>query len=285
MTALYDRPDPTQGSSREWPLTAYTKEIREILGPEPPPESSCCISCLGGCTMRGGSIDGAPVGQSGDLAGETQFHLAVRLHRAYPGQPFVIRNFAGAGVTAGEFVAWGRVDKMREVLPRVDVAFLRYGIADRKDEGIPKTVENMRILCERLEQAFDTISIVLETDMWVDYPTHYLWDRNPRLAPLYERMRKFAADRGYPIVDIFANVEAETRRGNWDLRGRAAPVDGHARIDDSLDELFGDDPAFFTDIHPNNRCLGLIAEWEVAQLKELFGEKLPRPPSSRQATP
>ena len=273
MTDLLDKPDPTQGSSREWPLTPYTKEIREILGPEPPPEGSCCIAYLGGCTVRGGSIDGARVGQSDDLAGETQFHLAVRLHRAYPGQPFVIRNFAEAGVTAGEFAAWGRVDTMREVLPRVDVAFLRDGIADRKNEGIPRTVENMGILCERLEQAFDTIRIILETD------------RNPRLAPLHEQMRELAADRGYPVVDIFANVEAETRRGNWDLRTRAAPVEGHARIDDSFDELFGDDPAFFSDIHPNNRCLGPIAEWEVAAIEGIFGGRLPRPPFLRQAAP
>ena len=272
---IYDKPDPTQGSRREWPLTPYTKEIREILGPEPPLESSCCIAYLGGCTARGGNIDGAGVGQTGDLAGEMQFHLAVRLRRAYPGQPVVIRNFAEDGVTAGQFVARGRVAALREALPRVDVAFLRYGIADRKHEGIAKTIENMGVLCSRLEEAFDSITIVLETDMWVDYPAHYLWDRNPRLAPLYERMREFAADRGYPIVDIFANVEAETRKGNWDLRCRAAPVEGGMNIDGSLDDLFGDDPAFFTDIHPNNRCLGLIAKWEVAKLEELFGDRLP----------
>ena len=281
----HDRPDPNQGSSGEWPLTPYTLEIREILAPEPPPGDSCCIAYLGGCTVLGGVGEGARPGQTGDLANEMQFHLAARLRRAFPGQPHVIRNFSQAGVTAGQFVARNRVAVLREALPRVDIAFLRYGIADRKHDGIAKTIENMGVLCSQLEQTFGGIVIVVETDMWVDYPTHYLWDRNPRLAPLYERIRKFAAHRGYPMVDIFANVEAETRKGNWDLRGRAAPVDGEARIDGSFDDVFGYDPAFFTDVHPNSRCLGLIAQWEVAKLKELFGGRLPHPQCSRKARP
>jgi len=277
MADTYDRPDPKQGLRGDWPLTPYTKEIREILGPEPPPQTSCCIAYLGGCTVRGGDPKGARVGQSNDLAGEAQFHLAVRLRRAFPGQPFVIRNFADAGATAGKFLEQGRVAMMREVLPHLEIAFLRFGIADRKAEGISKTVEHVTALCDLLTRTFEGIRIILETDMWVDSPRHYLWDRNPRLAPLYERVRKLATERGYSMVDIFAKVEQETRNGNWDLRLRALPVDGKASIgDDSFDQFFGEDPAFFTDVHPNARCLGLIAEWEVAKLKELFGETLPR---------
>jgi len=271
-----EQPDPLQGSTREWPLTPFTVEIREILGPEPPLEAACSIAYLGGCTVQGGAPDGARVGHSEYLAGETQFHLAVRLRRDFPGRPFVIRNFGEAGATAGEFIERGGVGAMKAALPRVDVAFLRYGIADRKAEGIPKTIENIGALCERLEETFDGVTIILETDMWVDYPTHYIWDRNPKLAPLYERVRELAAARGYPLVDIFANVEAETKKGNWDLRGRVVPAGGdHEVRDDTFDAFFGDDPAYFTDVHPNPRCLGLIAEWEAAKLKALFGGRLP----------
>ena len=39
--------------------------------------------------------------------------------------------------------------------------------------------------------------------------------------------------------------------------------------------FFGDDPAFFTNIHPNSRGMGLIADWEIETLRELFGDKLP----------
>jgi acyl-CoA thioesterase-1 len=225
--------------------------------------------------LEGGRPEGVGLTRGDELC-PTQFNLAIRLHRAFPGQAFVIRNFGDAGETAGEFLSRGRVEIIREALPHLDVVFLRYGIADRKREGIPKTVENVTRLCRRLKEVFPSVAIIIETDMWVDYPKHYLWDRNPHLAPLYDRLRHMATSEGYALVDIFANVEAETRQGNWDLRIRAVPVEGMRGIqDDSFDDLFGDDPAFFTNVHPNARCLGLIAEWEVAKLKELFGDKLP----------
>ncbi|HIJ72943.1 MAG TPA: hypothetical protein HPP83_02470 [Candidatus Hydrogenedentes bacterium] len=274
MENVHDKPDPRQGFSRKWPLTPYTLEVREILGPEPPFETSCTIAYLGGCTLSG-SIEGAGLTRNGEIC-PTQFNLAVRLRRAFPGQPFVIRNFGEAGVTATQFLCRGFIENVRQVLPHLDIAFLRYGIADRKHEGIPKTIESVGQLCVQLEEAFTGITIVIETDMWVDYPRHYLFDRNPRLAPLYEKLRDLAASEGYAVVDIFAKVEEETQKGNWDLRLRSVPVEGISSIaDDSFDELFAADSAFFTNIHPNARCYGLIAEWEVAKLRELFGDTLP----------
>ena len=167
------------------------------------------------------------------------------------------------------------MEAMYEVLSRVDVAFLRYGIADRKHEGIPRTIRSIESLCARLESTFRGIVIVLETDMWVDYPTHYLWDRNPRLAPLYAELRRLASEKGYPLVDIYSRVEAETDSGNWDLRKRATLGTEHVINDASLDSVFGADPEFFTNVHPNSHCLRLIAEWEVEKLEELFGDRLP----------
>jgi hypothetical protein len=120
------------------------------------------------------------------------------------------------------------------------------------------------------------VAIIIETGIWVDHPEHYIWDRNSRLAPLYRAMKRFAADQDYPVVDVFRNMEIETIRGNWDLRVRGLPDPEHTIIDDSFDEFFGDDPAFFTNVHPNSRCLGLIADWEIAKLKELFGDRLPK---------
>jgi len=275
MADLHDRPDPLQGYSKEWPATPYTREIRSILGPEPSPEGSCCIAYLGGCTLSGGGLAGVGITR-GDEICLTQFNLAILLRRAFPGQPFVIRNFGEGGVTAGQFLARGGVETLREVLPHLHIAFLRYGIADRKHEGVGKTVENVAALCTRLKDVFPGVTIAIETDVWVDYPEHYLFDRNPRLAPLYGELRELAASEGYAVVDIFAHMEAETQQGNWDLRIRAVPVQGMRGIpDSSFDALFGDDPAFFTDIHPNPRCLALIAEWEVAKIRELFGNTLP----------
>jgi len=264
MIQSHETPDPLQGHpSREWPSTPYSDEAR---AEEPPLETACCIVLLGGCTVSASNWPPA-------MRSETQ--LAVRLRRSLPGQPFVVRNLAEAGETAGDFVASGRLSQLSKSLPHVDVAFLRYGIADRKKDGVQGCIENIRRLCELLERQYPGITLILETDMWVDYPAHYLWDRNTRLAPLFDALRAFGSTRGYPIVDIFQLVEAETKRGNWDLRVRGLPDPEHTILDDSFDPFFADDPAFFTNIHPNSKCLGLIADWEVAHLKRVLGDRLP----------
>jgi len=226
---------------------------------------SCCIALFGDCTVAAGPMP----------AMAPDRHLAVRLRRAFPGQPFVIRNAAATGETAGDALKPGRLERVFQGMPRLDVAFVRYGINDRKRDGVPGCIENLRTLCLRIAQEYEGVTVIIETGIWVDYPAHYMYDRNPRLAPLYEAMRRFAAEAGYPVVDIFRKMEIETAKGNWDMRLRGLPDPEHAILDDSFDQFFGDDPAFFTNIHPNSRCRGLIADWEVEKLKELFGDRLP----------
>ncbi|UCC68711.1 MAG: hypothetical protein JSV79_01905 [Armatimonadota bacterium] len=262
MKATGDKPDPLQGHTREWPSTPYSDEAR---AEEPPMETSCCVGLFGDCTV---DVYMPP-------AMRPENHLAVRLRRTFPEQRFVIRNLGDSGGTAGEFVRCGDLEKALSEMPRLHIAFVRYGINDRKRDGIPRCIENMRTLCDLLQRRCANVTIVIETGMWVDYPKHYMFDRNSRLAPLYEAMRKLAEDEGYALLDIYEKMEAETRRGNWDLRVRGLPDREHMILDDSLDQFFADDPAFFTNIHPNSRCLGLIADWEVAKLKELFGNRLP----------
>jgi len=264
MTANKDEPDPLQGHTREWPSTPYSDEARVA---EPPMEGSCCIALFGDCTVD--------VGMPPAMRPES--HLAVRLRRAFSGQPFVIRNFGDSGGTAGDLLNPGRLGEALADLPRLDIAFVRYGINDRRRDGIPLCVKNVRSLCRRLRRRYANAALVIETGIWVHHPRHYLYDRNSRLAPLYEAMRGLAAEQGYPLVDVFEKMEAETKKGNWDLRVRGLPDREHAILDDSFDQFFADDPAFFTNIHPNSRCLGLIADWEVEKLRELFGDTLPGP--------
>jgi lysophospholipase L1-like esterase len=257
-----DKPDPLQGHTREWPSTPYSDEAR---APEPPMETSCCIGLFGDCTV---DVYMPP-------AMRPENHLAVRLHRGFPGQPFVIRNYGDSGGTAGDLLAAGRLEEALADLPRLHIALVRYGINDRKRDGIPQCIENVRALCRRLRERYKGVVVIIETGIWVDYPKHYLFDRNARLAPLYAAMRKLAAEEAYPLVDVYEKIEAETGSGNWDLRVRGLPDREHVILDDSFDQFFADDPAFFTNIHPNSRCLGLIADWEVAKLRELFGARLP----------
>jgi acyl-CoA thioesterase-1 len=262
MRTASEKPDPLQGHTREWPSTPYSDEARLE---EPPFETSCSIVLFGDCT----------VGRPLLPAMRPENHLAVRLRRAFPGQPFVIRNVGESGGTAGGLVKSHRLAEVLAGLPRLDIAFVRYGVNDRKRDGIPGCVQNLRMLCDRVRRRQANATVIIETGMWVDYPEHYMYDRNSRLAPLYQAMREFAMDEGHPVVDVFEKMAAETRERNWDLRVRGLPDPEHTILDDSFDQFFADDPAFFTNIHPNSRCLGLIADWEVAKLKELFGNGLP----------
>lgn len=263
MTEQNEQPDPLQGHSKEWPSTPYSDEARL---PEPRPEEACCIALVGDCTVS--CLRWPP-------ANRPESHLAVRLRRAFPVQPFVIRNISDEGGSAGSFLASGKLDGLFDALPRLHIVFVRFGVNDRKRDGVPGCIANLQELCRRLASHYQGIAVVVETGMWVDYPGHYMWDRNSKLAPLYDAMRSMAESESYPIIDIFANMREETQKGNWDLRVRGLPDPDHTIVDDSFDKFFADDPAFFSNIHPNSKCLGLIADWEVDKLKDLFGDKLP----------
>lgn len=263
MDAPDDRPDPDQGHTREWPSTPYSNEV---LAKEPPLEQSCCIGLIGDCTV---SCDQWPPANRPDK------HLWVRLRRAFPNQNVVVKNYGHASGSARRFLESKVLQAILHEVPRLDVAFIRYGINDRKVDGISGCIQNLRTVCAGLQSAYPAIVLIIETNIWVDYPKHYLWDRNARLGPLYEAVRGFAIEVGYPLVDIFTKMEEETRKGNWDLRVRGIPGGQLDILDDSFDQFYGEDPAFFTNIHPNSTGMGLIAVWEMEVLQQLFGDILP----------
>lgn len=147
-------------------------------------------------------------------------HLQVELRRAFPNQNVVVRNYGDAGGSARGFLDSNRIDQILQELPQINIAYLRYGINDRKIDGVSGCIRYLRLICERLKEACPDVAIIIETNIWVDYPQHNLRDRNARLAPLYEAMRRFAEKDGYPVVDIFKKMEEETGKGHWDLRVR-----------------------------------------------------------------
>jgi acyl-CoA thioesterase-1 len=258
-----NQPDPHQGHTRQWPSTPYSDEARAT---QPSLQTSCVLGLLGDCTVACSYFP---------PANRPENHLAVRLRRAFLGQPFVVQNLATDGESAADFMRSGRMDRAFGPLPRLDVAFVRYGINDRKQSGIAGCIESLATLCQAIQRRYEGVTVVIETGIWVDYPSHYLWDRNASLSPLNEAMREFARGSGYPLVDIFTRMEEQTRCGNWDLRVRGLPTPDHLIVDDAFDAFFGDDPAFFTNIHPNSRGLALIAQWEVETLQSACGEQLP----------
>ncbi len=99
MEAAPDKPDPLQGRSREWPSTPYSDEARAH---EPPFDTACNIALLGDCTVDMGFPP----------AIRPENHLAVRLRRAFPGQPFggVGRHTRRPGAGSSRSV-WGQYDE------------------------------------------------------------------------------------------------------------------------------------------------------------------------------
>jgi hypothetical protein len=262
MSTDPNEPDPTQGCARDWPSTPYSDEARDIIAPGTP---CCVVGLFGDCTIECSYFP---------LSNRPHHHLALRLRRAFAPQKVKVHNFGADGETAGRFVKDGRATRVLADVPRLNIAFVRYGINDRKADGIPQCIENLLILSGLLRERYAGVRIVIETGLWVDHPRHYLWDRNSRLEPLYRSMSEFAAREGLLFLDIFEKTRQQTLAGNWDLRIRGLPDVTHQIVDDSFDEFFGDDPAFFTNIHPNSRCLALVAGWQTELLKQVY-ERLP----------
>jgi hypothetical protein len=59
-------------------------------------------------------------------------------------------------------------------LPRLDVAFLRHGINDRKRYGVSACIQHLENLCCELRGRYPAITLVMVTGIWVGYPDHYL---------------------------------------------------------------------------------------------------------------
>jgi hypothetical protein len=264
--SIANQPDPDQGHARQWPSTPYSDEVRL---PVPQERTACVIALLGDCTTACNYFP---------PANRPESHLAVRLRRTFK-QPVVIRNFGCDGGTAADLLNSRRLDQIVSGLERLDIVFVRYGINDRKACGIDACIHHLQLLAARIRDRHPHATIIFESGIWVDHPAHYLWDRNSRLQPLYAAMEAFAAAGGYRFLNVFKRMAEETKRGNWDLRIRGMPgADGQFNIvDDSFDEFYGNDPAFFTNIHPNSSCLRLIALWQTELLHEMFGNTLPGP--------
>ncbi len=193
--------------------------------------------------------------------------LAERLRRVYPRNHIMITNEGLDGESIAGFLR--RYDRTIARHRPPDYVLVRYGVNDRRDYGIDSFRSQLQQLILRLQHDLPAVRILLETGMFVDYPAHYAWDRNRVLQPLYEVIREAATQYGLPLVDLYERMRHETARGNWDLRVR-----GYGSVDPNdvvlgagRDELHGDDPHWFTNIHPNPRGMRMIVSEEVRVLQ------------------
>lgn len=200
--------------------------------------------------------------------------LAGLLARAYPRDRIAIANEGLDGESVAGFLR--RYDRTFARHPDPTYVFLRYGVQDRRKYGVEGFRLRMEEICDRLREDFPWVRLVLETGIYVDYPAHYEFDRNAVLQPLYDVIRELGAREGLPVVDIYERMRRETEQGNWDLRVR-----GYGVVDEEipvlgagLDQLYGHDVRWFTNIHPNPAGIAVIADEEARVLQATWPETL-----------
>lgn len=243
--------DPPPADPRYW--------VASPRRPRPPdcPDRVKAVVLLGDCTVYAGYLPASrrPCAVLAGLMGE---------------RAALVYDLSTDGDSVASMLA--RYDREVLSLPRAHVVLIRYGVTDRKEYGAERFVELLQILCRRLEEDFPGVRVVLETGMHVDYPQHYPFDRNAKLSPLYQRVRWLAGQRGYPLVDVYDELARRTGGGDWDWRIRGPGVGlPWSRHDARDDHLHRDDPDWFFNIHPNDRCIQLIAQLE----KEAVDRALP----------
>jgi acyl-CoA thioesterase-1 len=189
--------------------------------------------------------------------------LAEALERRFPGEQLVIANEGLDGESASGFLR--RYERTMARYPEIDYLLVRYGVNDRRSDGVDGFRQSLCTLIDRLRTKYPHARLLLETGIYVDYPAHYAWDRNARIQPIYDVVRSLGADYGLPIVDIYARMKAETEQGNWDLRVRGyGVVDEHIPVlGPGQDHIHGHDVYWFTNIHPNPVGIEIIADEEA----------------------
>lgn len=196
--------------------------------------------------------------QRGDM------RLQEQLRNAYGDSTIRVVNEGLDGEATEDFLR--RYDRTIKRHPEVDLIIVRYGVNDRKRYGIAPFRSKLIELCDCLGRDYPQAKIILETGIYVDYPAHYAFDRNSKLAPVYQMITDLARERGHTVVDIFGRMRDETARGNWDLRARGfGSVDeDYPVLGPALDHVHGHDVRWFTNIHPNLQGIQVIVDEEVS---------------------
>lgn len=193
--------------------------------------------------------------------------LESRLRELYPADGCSVTNEGLDGETIAQL--FKRYDRTLARNAPPDYVLIRYGVNDRKAYGVDGFRARLIELCNRLRADLPHARIVLETGIFVDYPDHYEFDRNTILQPIYDVIRMLGQEHGFPVVDIYERMRAETARGNWDLRVR-----GYGVVDEDIpvlgagqDHLHVGDVRWWTNIHPNPHGIAVIADEEARVLR------------------
>lgn len=219
------------------------------------------------------------------LPAESKHHaqLTKALETAYPGQKVEVLNFADNGEFIARYLLKERYTAhLRRLAGKpIDIALVRTGINDSKRFNPEEYAAQLGRFIDLLEQDFPGVKVIVETGFYLDYPKHYSSDRNQLLNPYWQANRDVAKARNLPLSDVYETTRKATEAGDWDIRIRSQSEKNYpkkpGRIywSTELDEEYGKNPAWFTDVHPNPHGVGLAVATEIELFKTLYPERLP----------
>jgi hypothetical protein len=246
-----------------------------------------------GCLLHGvcrGGTDEVVIAHFGDSTCITSYLpkeqrvdavLNARLLEHYKGQKIRNVNVGLDGDHVRQFLDAGRYAKdVKNKLPRIDIALIRYGQNDMKRIKPEEFKKHLEELCDKLLADYPGVQLVLETNTFVD-PKHGGSDGMNKQYNLYwDVLRTVAKERKYPLVEIFERRKKEIESGNWDLciRNQALSKEkfGKLIVDGSKDAEMAAVPKWFGDSHPNPNAVKVLADEEFKALTATWPQKLPR---------
>lgn len=162
-----------------------------------------------------------------------------------------VYNFGIGGRSTFDFLpVGGEVGKSRlDKIINFDAKYyiICFGLNDEKYIDTVQFEEYQRELVNQIQTNTNGTPILM-TNVWVDYPDHYSYDRNTlKIEPYDNVKRKIAKELGIHLIDVYQRFKYEYEvNGIWDTRIRNTEV-----WDDSLDDIYGDDVSWFSNIHYN----------------------------------
>ena len=114
---------------------------------------------------------------------------------------------------------------IKEQYEKIDIVFIRYGANDRKRYATDVFKKHLATLCDTLEKDYPGVKIILG-------PGPFLADaeksQKAQMESFWQASREFAAERKYPLAEVFRRTEsvnsAELTIGPGDIHPSAAGV-------------------------------------------------------------
>lgn len=111
---------------------------------------------------------------------------------------------------------------------------------------------------------------VLMTNVHVDYPKHFSFDRNQEILKYDNVKRDISKEMSVPLIDVYYRFKEENENGNWDTRIRTLTVWDNSQDKGKCVEFIDSDTGlkWFDNIHYNAEGNRIVADEIIKFLNE-----------------